>query len=208
VLQAVACLGLRTVYKISLTFSFAKLLPRTVLRGYGIHASDLLRHCVAVAVISEKLAGRSSTEKADLAYTAGLVHDIGQLVVGLHVEAVAPGLTRPVGAFDTLAQEQAVLQADHSTIGGLVAEKWQLPAELCAVARHHHDPDKAAPGPARSLSWVVSLADLAATETGYGSPLDQDHASVTQHTGHRANALKIAAEQKDNIEKLCTAIGD
>jgi len=203
--QALQRLGVRKVYDLALSAAFVRLLPRTSVTGYGIDAGMLWKHSVAVAVVAEKLAARGGAEMADLAYTAGLIHDLGEMVIGLHLMKV-PAFAKHVGeGFETLQEERSVLGLDHCKLAQLAAEKWSLPTELALVARYHHEPQSAPAGAARSLSWIVSVADRAALEVGYGAPLDAEHSGEGME-GQLELARKIAAEQKEAIEDVCTAL--
>ena len=204
--QALQRLGVRKVYDLALSVELVKLLPRTSVTGYGIDAGMLWKHSVAVAVVAEKLAARGGAEMADLAYTAGLIHDLGEMVIGLHLMKV-PAFARHVGdGFETLQEERSVLGLDHCRLAQLAAEKWRLPAELGLVARYHHEPESAPAGTARSLSFIVSVADRAALEVGYGAPLDGEHVGAGME-GQLEAARAIAAEQKEAIEEMCTTLG-
>ena len=89
-------------------------------------------HGTNVAAISGMLARRYTSLSADEALLAGLLHDIGALPLLVRVEDF------PELANDEQAIDQ-VIENMHTSIGKLILETWQFPAELIAVAAEHED---------------------------------------------------------------------
>jgi len=139
--EAIALLGLRRVVDVVTLAAMANVIPDR-LPGYDIGAQAFWRHCVAVAVISERIAGALSTGHAGLAFTAGLLHDLGKLVVGAFLaERWTESKTTFRGRLLTsVKSEQLILGVDHSDLGMLLAQSWRLPEVVALVNRSHHDP--------------------------------------------------------------------
>ncbi len=137
-------------------------------RGYGLAAGGLWRHSVGVALACGAVAPKVNLTNAGLAFTAGLLHDIGKVVLSEYVaeqfgEIIAL-VTHRGQSF--LEAERAVLGYDHQQIGGEVAERWQLPDSIVRCIRHHHDP--ASLEPADPLVDTVHLADCICLMLGIG----------------------------------------
>lgn len=95
----------------------------------------------------------------ELAFTTGLLHDIGKMVMYLqspeHCQQVLAVASQ--GPRAELEREQALYGCDHAEVGRLLTEHWKLPAELCEAIAHHHRPlDYVGPS---SLVDVVHVAD-------------------------------------------------
>lgn len=164
-LEALVMLGNRTVLTLAFATSMGKVL-RGDLAGYGLRKDDLWRHCLAVAFGSAAIVRDEGHENLrDRAFTAGLVHDIGKLLLDrllarrLEWEGV-PGDERQQAEV-----ERQVVGFDHAEAGAALAGAWRFPEQLVAAIRWHHEPE-AAEGDT-SLVRVVQAADVIAAALGY-----------------------------------------
>ena len=136
--------------------------------GYGLPPGVLGKHSVAVALASAAFAERTQLPNVSLAFTAGLLHDIGKVVLNRYVAAEFGEIIRRVTQ-DHLTfseAEQQVLGFSHERIGELVAERWQLPEPIVGCIRHHHEPS--ALDPPDALVDVVYLANSVCLLLGIG----------------------------------------
>lgn len=163
--EAVVRLGTRRIFQLAVAAHLQGVLGEAV-SGYGLREGELWRHALAVALVSERLALQRSGVAADVAFTAGLLHDVGKLVLGAFVAGETAALKEAQGeGFD--AAEQEVLGMDHAEVGAEIMAHWNLPAELVAPARYHHRPG-AAEG-SRRLVDVVHVADTVCLMAGIGA---------------------------------------
>jgi putative nucleotidyltransferase with HDIG domain len=97
--------------------------------------------------------------RPDLAYTAGLLHDIGKVVLDQYMARVQPLFYRIMQAHgeDSSILEQKIFGIDHNLAGLHLAESWKLPEAIKDVILFHHHPDKAPNN--RELVYLVYLAD-------------------------------------------------
>ncbi|MDX9981215.1 MAG: HDOD domain-containing protein [Lentisphaeria bacterium] len=184
--HAVAMLGVRRVVQAALGAAMRNVVP-DVLPGYGMESGEFWRHSVAVAACSSRIGekvgqmarksgGRldRSLQDGGLIFTAGLLHDIGKLMVGIflaeNLEAIQTEVRERENVFITA--EELVLGIDHTKVGVAVAEKWHLPEAISVAARYHHAPGEAPPEFVRLVD-VVHLADCVAHSLGYGVDLGE-----------------------------------
>ena len=104
---------------------------------------EFWRHSVAVAVTAKQLAKTTGMASADDSFVAGLLHDVGKVVL-FHFfrdlfEQIWGHMKSTRKTF--YAAESETTPVDHTMIGGSLTRKWQLPDELVDVIRHHHQPD-------------------------------------------------------------------
>jgi putative nucleotidyltransferase with HDIG domain len=126
--------------------------------GYALCKGGLYLHSVGVAIISEKLAETTGKSHPGVAYTAGLLHDIGMVALDRYVASSYPFFYRSmqVKGRDILETEREIFKTDHTEIGTRLARMWSLPETLTEVISCHHTPEKAVLSP--ELSHIVYLA--------------------------------------------------
>jgi len=144
--------------------------------GYGLMSGMLWAHSSAVALAAERLGRHAKVERAAVLFTAGLLHDIGKIVLGSFLSDAYQQVmdllsTSPITFHEA---EKQVLGYTHAEMGELIASKWQLPEEICLPARYHHEPGEYTAGdPAiQEIIEVIHLADSLALTMGVGGGSD------------------------------------
>ncbi len=161
-LQAVMLLGYERVKGLLLTLAVKTYI------GQSLQAPILKAcwsHSLACATIAEELAGATTIDK-DVAYTAALIHDIGQLALAM-IETEGYNELRNKGLIngDSILQaEHDLFGLDHCQAGGLLMTTWNLPLTFIEVASYHHDPRKSE---SLDLVGVVSLSSQIADALGF-----------------------------------------
>ena len=132
-------IGLEHAKRISLNVSVLDLMENVEFPPTFRFAS-LWQHCLGVAVASSILAEELGYENPDQAYTCGLVHDIGKLIkIKFNQEEFCTEVQAArEGNMDLHDFEMINECLMHDTLGSLMMEFWQMPAELTAVIRYHH----------------------------------------------------------------------
>ena len=133
----------------------------------------LLLHSIAVACCAGGIA-EAATPRIDseLAYCAGLLHDIGKLALE---EAMPKGFIKIVEEAQSSKEcscviEQGHLGTDHTILGKRLAQKWGLtnPIVLAIWLHHSEMPTISKDMPETRIAAVVQLADSIARESGIG----------------------------------------
>ncbi|HEU4335258.1 MAG TPA: HDOD domain-containing protein [Candidatus Eisenbacteria bacterium] len=169
---AVLVLGPGTIRDLVLTASVVQTL------GPSDRAlTDLWNHAMACGVAARALGERVQYRLLGEAYAAGLLHDIGAVLLRQRdperFEA-AMALARTQG-MPLEEAERSLYGSDHSEVGGWLAERWGLPAEIVEAIACHHEPEKAVRSP--ELSALVHIADSLADRAGYAwAPAPAPHA--------------------------------
>jgi putative nucleotidyltransferase with HDIG domain len=141
--------------------------------GYSLCKGGLFHHATGSANIAEALARKTRKVEPGIAYTAGLLHDIGKVVLDQYVGSTYPLFYRRVinEKHSALATERKLFGVDHTQIGHLLATQWSFPSSLIDVIRHHHHPEGAE---AHSmLGRIVYLADLLMSRFNIGLELER-----------------------------------
>jgi putative nucleotidyltransferase with HDIG domain len=128
--------------------------------GYSLRRGGLFTHAIGVANATKKIAGYITDIPPELAYTAGLLHDIGKVVLDQFVAEARPlfykGMHGGSRSFSEL--EQQILGTNHLAVGMRLAESWSLPANIVEAIGLHDDPEKTKTAP--RLVHAVHLANL------------------------------------------------
>ncbi|MDY6903932.1 MAG: HDOD domain-containing protein [Thermodesulfobacteriota bacterium] len=127
--------------------------------GYALCKGGLYHHALGTAILAEKIANITGKVSPSSAYTAGLLHDIGMVVLDQFLSTGNPLFYRiQENEVSMLAAENDLLGTDHTRAGALLAKKWRLPGSLFEVIAHHHCPEKAKAYP--EMVHIVYLAEL------------------------------------------------
>ncbi len=142
-------------------------------RGYSLCKGGMYHHAVGSAIIAEKIAEFTSKVDAALAYTAGLLHDIGKVVLDQFVEDASPLFYRHLfeeGANSVVA-EKSIFGIDHREAGEILAQQWSFPESLGESIKFHHSPEDAFQH--KDLVHIVYLADLLMSRFQVGLELER-----------------------------------
>jgi HD-like signal output (HDOD) protein len=211
--DAISRMGLRRVFELAASASFAKSIPRA-LAGYSLDAKQYWDHSIAAAVLADRIGRHAGFTYPDLAFTAGLLHDIGKLVIANYLADDKSMLPTDDHAFRSVAEEQALLGVDHAALGEALGLSWSLPKDIAASARWHHNPLAAPTATLRSLAAVVQLADAAAHSIELG--LEDEGAvpyavapeATLEHLGFETDTLAGLIERaRPEIERTQEMLG-
>jgi HD-like signal output (HDOD) protein len=127
--------------------------------------SDFWRHAVAVALLSRALGKRVSPQFGETLFVAGLLHDLGRLLLAMaEPDLAAATLARAEASGMPLdAAERGELGFDHAALCGRICAKWQLPETLAEAVACHHVPSLCPNNPQPA---AVHLADFMANVLG------------------------------------------
>jgi HD-like signal output (HDOD) protein len=184
--QAIVVLGLSGVRGIAAVACMDRISVPTV--GNLLDANRFRSHSTAVAAAAQSLSQRARAGVDAEAFMAGLIHDIGLVILA----RLRPGAVATLAALNL--DETAILQAevdllgiDQASASALVAEAWHLPAWLCLALRSHHTPETRGRivGTA-ALPALLALAGRCAAEAGFrlwAPPSGIPHFASTDHLG-------------------------
>lgn len=170
--RAVRMLGERAVIASALEIQAEWL--HAPIRGYGANArlfEDGLKTAIAAAQIA-KLVG--DDDLAPVAYTAGLLHDVGKVVLSAFIEPRLQAMLEALAADpsrDWLAVERSLVGTTHCEVGAQVALQFKLPPALAAAIAHHHEPNEADPKH-RRIVQIVHVANVLQAMMGGSEAVD------------------------------------
>ncbi len=159
--QAVLVLGLESIKSLVLSSSVIDMFKPHKLNAE--FQEDFWRHSLATALASRivtKFHRMARGLDSEVAFSAGLLHDIGKLIICCFFkeEHEEIELLKSKNNISDYQAETTAAGFSHTLIGKVLAENWKLPAAISDAIEHHHFPDKVAKDGA-NYAVVVHIAN-------------------------------------------------
>ncbi len=199
--HAIVCLGLDTVKSIALASSTHEMLNREI-PAYALEKGMLWQHSIGCSTCARIIAKRIRFKESEEAYIAGLLLDIGKIILSDFAEDEFIQIVEKTKnnriSFDKA--EQKVLGFNHPQIGAKIIEKWNLPPILVEAVQHHHQPQGA--DEYKKISYIVHLADAISCMLGIGLGCDGLMYVLEENT------LDILGLSKEDVESIMSELVD
>ncbi len=197
--HAVVLLGFSTVKNIVLTASVLDIFKTN--SGGKFNAREVWKHSLACGVTAQCLARVVGYEFQEECFVAGLLHDIGKVVL---FQLAPDDFVRVVDCADRTKtlfydSECKLLGINHQEIGGMLIEQWRLPAKILSAVSSHHNP-AAAEDDDSKLTAIVHCADIFARALGYGNGGDKKIPPISDSAWDTLNLNGV------NLERLFDTI--
>lgn len=163
--HAMLVLGPNSIRNMVLTFAAVGALPPKLADSFDV--DRFLLHSLTTAAVAEELAKHFNDTGTPEAYTAGLLHDFGKVLLAWtfpkeFAEATAHALQAQT---PLLEAEKRLFGTDHAALGASLARMWNFPTPLAeSIAAHHEAPP--AEGLGRCLFLANQLPKLFDMDTG------------------------------------------
>jgi len=178
--QATAMLGVKNVKNLIRLTTLANKFPTANCPAFNFKA--FWRHSIATAVCAEQIS-RTLHMKHDFAFTAGLLHDIGRLVLVTCYPTNYDEVLRYQERTEShlIDAERSIMHIDHVDAGLALAIHWNFSEAVCDAIRGHHQPEQ------ENLNALASVVHIA---------------NVIVH------ALDLSQDQNDRLPLLSQAAWD
>lgn len=189
--EALVLMGNRTVVTLAFAASMGRLLQVPV-TAYRLPRGQLWRHALATGLLAARLApADSDTALRNRVFTAGVVHDIGKLLLDKPLREKLEQLPPDLDYDGLVAAERKLLGFDHAEAGAALAEAWNFPEDLVAVIATHHET-----APQGSIPAMIHAADLMVSIHGH-------HGGASQvpegHLDLAIEAAGLTAEEGEDV---------
>ena len=166
--QAIAYLGLQQIRNLAMTASVSEFFKAdATVNAYS--RSGLWKHLVSVGICARLIARRRKMANFEDMFLAGLLHDIGIILMDQHAH---DQFTKTIGSLKgdkTLVQaERELVGFDHAVLGEKVACNWGFPDAARMAIRHHHASVRYK-GSEIDVVRCVEVANLLCTLKGFSS---------------------------------------
>lgn len=194
--QAVVLMGFAEVQNIALSVSiFSRFSTPTKM----FDRRKFWEHCFTTAALADALQNRVDEHIND-SFAAGLLHDIGRIVLDQHFAEEFQKIVAEAEAEKTtlLEAEKKILGATHCDVGYWMAEQWNLPPALAESILQHHSPHS--DQESYALTAIVHVADAIAK--GFGEYMHRESLPPPKDEG----AFKLLDMEGDNAAKVSNLI--
>ncbi len=208
--KAIAIIGTAQIRSLALSMSVARSfagLPNDL-----VSMENFWRHSLLCALAARHLAKEARRCDPEALFTAGLLHDIGELVIfNRKAEQAKEALIHVLDSQDELPIYEAENQAmgfNHAEVGGALARRWQLPPLLVEAIAYHHSIGDATQYPRQTalvhLANIIALmAELNTADLYDVSPIDPRAWEVTGLTSEVVtpiiNEIQAEIEEAESL---------
>lgn len=187
--------------------------------GGACSASErrLWEHSVATAIMGEMVARYLKQNKLLSTYTAGLLHDIGKIVLDLYARMYLGtdlNQIRQVSP-ESIAAERRALGIDHQELGEIIARRWKFPQDVISAIGRHHSPEGAGTqgsGTTRGGSGNQSMATIIYVANRIVESFEEENGSASSFDPGRDPIFRMLGVSSGIIEnlhaRLSEALGD
>lgn len=205
--RAVVAIGFKEVRNICLGLCFTGFLHPSNFANPK-QAQLLWLHSLAVSEATKAIAEQTREVDEDVAFTAGLLHDIGKVILAAFFPDEVKGVIRLARKDDyTFEEAEKEFGAVHTEVGEMLAEQWELPPILAEVIGRHHTPSPR--HTYYSMISAVHLADYVVRNLGfqdsYRPELPSLRSKALEGTGmDKADLVRVAKTVQQRAEAIIT----
>jgi HD-like signal output (HDOD) protein len=206
--QAIVILGFNTVRSLALSISMVDFFSGKGSK-HRLNYPEFWRHSIGVSILARELAKKSFPAITEEAFVAGLLHDIGIIILDqfLPVEYARTFQMMRSDKILLYEAEQKTLGLTHADVGRMLAERWNLPDPLMYSISFHHDPS-----PARSYfptTALIHAANIGAKILHLGSVGDEEFVRTMQISDEVSRFLRLSLDfPQDLREKGAKALDE
>lgn len=203
--RAVVILGFNTVRNALVTVSIIDSVKS--FHGNGVDMKTFWRHAISCAVIGRQLSLRCRIGSPEEVFTAGIVHDIGKLVLMKFFQKELSEILKKTALGESFYDaETRVIPVHHNEIGAYLAQRWRLPQVICDSIRYSHGGASSSQYPIASL---VSCTDRIVNAWHLGDegecPLDLPSGEIPDRIRPEVDGRKQwLPETVSEIETACS----
>ena len=196
--HAVMLLGLNVVKGLLLSVSVFEIMHKAMI--------GLREHSLGLAIASKVLARKKGLKEPEEVFVAGLLHDVGKVILTLswpeeYDKTVRDAEASGIAIFEA---ERRHFSETHAAVAGWLAEKWHFPRKLCECIANHHRPQTSSLAPLETA--IVHMADVLVKARGFGYSGDRLVPDVNPKAWEtlglsEADLREILKELEDSVEQ-------
>jgi len=212
--QAIVALGFGKLKSIILSLSVLDTVEAMAEESES-DASEFWTHSLMCAVCTEAIASTLGEEFSEEIFVAGLLHDIGKLVLSHQMPSAFKQAVEMAQRenISTVGAEQVTMHMDHAIVGECIMEQWQFPSSLRESVGQHHDPPLRyiASDVSIRMAAIVCLADILCNMRNVGFTQSGELARVEEIRKHlglpKVDIEEISDRLDDQVGEISKALG-
>jgi putative nucleotidyltransferase with HDIG domain len=199
--RAVALLGFHMIRSLALSAGIIQTLPSRN-RAVSFSRERLWIHSLAVGTIMKEMAVRQGKkEESDSFFIAGLLHDIGKVVLDQFFAKEYQRALEESGCLESSSvckAEEAYFGMDHGEVGSILLHRWNFPESMCSLVAMDHKSEIPEGVNAADVS-MLHVADILSKEAGMGV---SESIAPSEIPAADADALKITGADLDDLRNF------
>ena len=197
--DAVVRLGVNMIMRMLYLSSAHEFCSHPVL-GYGLPAGSLWGSMVTTAVTTEILGRQLEVKPPAYVFTAGLLHNIGKLILGSYLERDAAPICKLADEKQISFEkaEEELLGISHAEVGAELLKRWAIPDGIVNAVRWHLQPEEC-PEEFQTATDFVHVANAVTLLAGYGLGVDG-----LSYTISRSSERRLGITSKTIETTLCS----
>ncbi len=199
--RAIACLGMNSIRSLVISVALQNMLAGRS-NSQAFNKTEFWKHSLATGIACRILGTIKMPYKVDEIYSAGMMHDVGYIALDRFASRDFDDVVRRCKAsgISLVTLMRMMMGFDHMAVGGLLADKWHLPALMKNAVLYHLEPEE--DGDFFETTAIVSAGDVIANQAGFdmGLPgVQMDYAPGVKE------ALGLPEAQYETIKKVVIA---
>ena len=193
--RAVVALGFETLREIVSTMPVSNYFTMAE-KHNDMDIIGLWLHSVGTAKASLIIAEKVGYEQLDVVYTVALLHDFGKFVLISSIPRNYSNVINysKINNCQIIHSEHTFLNLDHTMIGKILCDIWELPEKIKEVMLYYHDPGEIN-GDTRKLAQIINLGNHMCRKAEIGNPGDDQIPELSEDT------LELLGEEPDEINE-------
>ncbi len=177
--QAVVLMGFDSLKEISLSLSIFNIFKNEKSSPY-FNITEFWKHSIGVGLGTQLIAKKVHYRDTGMAFTAGLLHDLGKLVLNHYLPHEFNQVQDLVNEKGMSLKEAELLVwgVEHGQVGAWLGERWRLPSLLTETMQYHHQPLKSEKE--KGLCVLLYLADALVAKSGLGKRGTNNKGSLSE----------------------------
>ncbi len=199
--RAIMQLGTKNLLPIVFGLSIMKVFT---IKGNHFNVKLFWKHSYTCAHIAKRIAKYFDLPEPE-AFTAGLLHDVGKIVLYMIFPKKYPEVINltEISNIPMFKAERKLFGIDHAEVGEILLNKWRIPQLIVEPVRYHHEPDKAPKY--KYLAALINVANIFTRASGQYFGKDTYGVVLEETLGWQILKERI---KEENIEDLIMPIND